>query len=735
MTHHAAVYRIVSDVDVPAGAWVQTVPFPVDSAEAERRRHRELTRPGTRTVVLHYPDATELVITAERGPGGRAELDRVVAEKSPEWTDNAIIPLPADDRGPLRLEETTLREAPADVSGTVGHPIPELVRYLPSLDPHVHITHDHTGALIARCWHRPAQQNHVRELLHRLTADPAQIIARGRGDRNDHPRGTIHERVAEQAQRTPDAIAIVDGDNEITYRELVDRAARRAAALDAGPGDLVGVCLDRSANLIITLLAVLMTGAAYVPLDPAHPEARRDLIAQDAGLTQVINSVEQDEAEPEALKGNPDDPAYVIYTSGSTGTPKGVVIPHRNVTALLDGTTKDFGFGPHDTWTWFHSAAFDFSVWEIWGCLLTGGRVVVVPHWTSRTPEDFRDLLRHHRVTVLNQTPSAFSQLLDLESRQPSELDVRLVIFGGEPLDTRPLTRWLDTHPETRLVNMFGITETTVHVTAQTITRKEALDGTKSVGRPIPGWNVRVVDEQRNVVPFGHTGEIAVGGAGLALHYLNRAELTSQRFVEIDGERLYLSGDKGRLNADGTLEHLGRLDNQVQLRGHRIELDEIREVLLTDPAVVAAAVILNQPGDAATARLDAYVVLDGTTANDLKRRAARMLPEYMVPSVTELPALPLTGNGKLDVSQLPQFEEPARQEPEGDDQLAKVLSVWRAQLRTEVTATDNFFDLGGNSLLAARIVRALRDQGIALTVRDVYRNPTPAALVSSGGQP
>ncbi|WP_086829984.1 amino acid adenylation domain-containing protein [Streptomyces sp. NRRL B-24572] len=587
---------------------------------------------------------------------------------------------------------------------------------------------------------------------------------------------------ARVAAARPDAPAVDDGTTSLTYRELdrrADRLARGLVAHGVTPGDRVGICLERTTELVAAMLGVLKAGAAYVPTDPAYPADRLAHTARDAGLDLVITRLAEypaeagapvtpDEllasgdapglAEPAGAAG-PDDPAYVIYTSGSTGRPKGVVVPHRNVVALVDATRDEYGLGPADVWSFFHSGAFDFSVWEIWGCLLTGGRLVVVPYLVSREPGEFRDLLERERVTVLSQTPSAFSQLLETDH---ARLAVRLVVFGGEPLDARMLLRWFDRHPEDecRMVNMFGITETTVHVTAQTLTRELALAGSKSVGPALPGWHLYVTDARGRLVPPGVTGEIRVGGAGVALGYLGQPELTAARFTadpfaterfaadrfaadrfaaDRDG-RQYHSGDLGRLRPDGTLEHLGRIDSQVKIRGFRIELDEIRSVLLEDPDVRAAAVIVRRedPDDPATARLDAYVVPADLDTVGVRKRAATVLPGYMLPAtVTALDSLPLTTNGKLDASRLP---EPARTVPApapastGEQGTAAVLQeIWSTVLGTRVGLDDDFFELGGNSLLAVRISAALRNRGLpAVPLRDLFRTPTIRELAGTG---
>ncbi|MEC3980974.1 non-ribosomal peptide synthetase [Amycolatopsis sp. H20-H5] len=592
---------------------------------------------------------------------------------------------------------------------------------------------------------------------------------------------TVITVIAEVAAARPDAVAVCFDGQRLTYAELerhADRLAHGLRALGVADGDRVGVCLERSAELVVALLGVLKAGAAYVPMDPAYPRDRLAYTTTDAGLTTVITSLAEfpggdavrvvgsaelaalapaDRTGPPASRVGPDDPAYVIYTSGSTGKPKGVVVPHVNVLNLMAATTGDFGLGPDDAWTVFHSSAFDFSVWEIWGCLLTGGRLVVVPYWVSRSPEQFHRLLVDERVTVLSQTPSAFAHLVEVERDGAEPAPVRLVIFGGEGLDPRMLLPWFDRHPETRcrVVNMYGITETTVHVTAQTVTRAEALSGSRSVGTALPGWWLRVADPEGRPQPVGVAGEIYVGGAGLALHYLNKPELTAQRFLTDPhtGERMYRSGDKGRFLPDGRLEHLGRLDSQVKLRGFRIELDEIRSVLLDDPLVSAAAVVLNQedPADSATAQLDAFVVLEGDDTGSVRARAARFLPEYMVPAtITVLPRLPLTTNGKLDVRKLPKpvaagkAAEPRVPEQHlrhgqavapADDFGAALIEAWQDVLGVSVGPDDNFFDLGGNSLFAMRVGAALRrgGGGFSLQMRDLYLRPTIRQLTASRG--
>ncbi|MFK4151404.1 amino acid adenylation domain-containing protein [Streptomyces fungicidicus] len=754
---HVALVPVVADGENTLGA-----------ADKELRAHLA-AGPARYTGELR-----DALTAAGADPAGAAAVGLVLADRDPA----AALP------GAERAEYRPFQRPPFPVTVTVDR--------------------DPAGGRLLRCDFSPRTLSgdiadrllrHVRDAHRTLAEAPETPVADVRPwDEEDAERLAAHRRtaplpsfppqrvdtaIAAIAAARPDAVAVCFGATRLTYGELdrrADRLAHALRALGVAGADRVGVCLDRSTELIVALLAVLKAGATYVPMDPAHPEDRLAYTTEDAGLTtvltdragfpgggtaRVLSLAELAEHAPERCDGPPpsetgaDDPAYVIYTSGSTGRPKGVVVPHVNVLSLMAATIDDFGLNEEDTWTLFHSSAFDFSVWEIWGCLLTGGRLVVVPYWVSRSPEDFHRLLRKERVSVLSQTPSAFAHLVEVERDGAEAAPVRLVVFGGEGLDPRMLLPWFDRHPETRcrVVNMYGITETTVHVTAQTVTRAEALSGSKSVGHALPGWSVRVADPEGRTLPAGVAGEIYVGGAGVAAHYLNRPELTEQRFLADPrtGEREYRSGDMGRLLPDGRLEHLGRLDSQVKLRGFRIELDEIRSVLLDDPRVTAAAVVLNRtdPDDAATAQLDAYVVMDGDDTASVRQRASGFLPEYMVPStVTALDRMPLTTNGKLDTRRLPAPAQPAPAAPaaapasgapsgapsgtpSGDAFEQALLEVWAEVLGVPVGPDDNFFDLGGNSLLAMRVGAALRRRGGAtVAMRDLYLRPTIRQLAA-----
>nr|WP_252980619.1 non-ribosomal peptide synthetase [Delftia acidovorans] len=565
----------------------------------------------------------------------------------------------------------------------------------------------------------------------------------------------------------PGAKALVFEAQSLSYGELnaqANRLAHRLIALGVRPESRVGIVMSRSVEMVVGLLAILKAGGAYVPLDPDYPADRLAHMVEDSGIALVLTqaavrtripsadrlqilevdtldlSAESD-ADPQ-VQVSVDSLAYVIYTSGSTGRPKGAQLSHRNVARLLDATEAWFGFGPDDVWTLFHSYAFDFSVWEIFGALCTGGRLVVVPYWVSRSPQDFLALLRAERVTVLNQTPSAFGQLVhavEHDEEGGSGLALRKVIFGGEALEPESLRPWFDRFGDQspQLINMYGITETTVHVTYREITKTDLDGGRSPVGTAIPDLGLYVLDGSLNLLPQGVAGELFVAGAGLARGYLNRQGLSAERFIANpftdDGSRLYRTGDLVRWNAQGELEYLGRVDQQVKIRGFRIELGEVQAQLLAQPEVREAVVLASQgPGGA---RLVAYVSLNEEVEDGLlKERLGQGLPDYMVPSaIVVLDALPLTANGKVDRKALPEPElagAQAYEAPQGDVE-AMLAGIWEEVLELDrVGRSDNFFMLGGDSILSLQIVSRTYRAGWRITPRQLFERQTVAELAA-----
>ncbi|HCK4695796.1 TPA: pyoverdine non-ribosomal peptide synthetase PvdD, partial [Pseudomonas aeruginosa] len=565
--------------------------------------------------------------------------------------------------------------------------------------------------------------------------------------------GTLQQRFEEQVRQRPQAVALILDEQRLSYGELNARANRLAHCLIArgvGADVPVGLALERSLDMLVGLLAILKAGGAYLPLDPAAPEERLAHILDDSGVRLLLTQGHLLERLPRqagvevlAIDGlvldgyaesdplptlSADNLAYVIYTSGSTGKPKGTLLTHRNALRLFSATEAWFGFDERDVWTLFHSYAFDFSVWEIFGALLYGGRLVIVPQWVSRSPEDFYRLLCREGVTVLNQTPSAFKQLMavacsaDMATQQPA---LRYVIFGGEALDLQSLRPWFqrfgDRQPQ--LVNMYGITETTVHVTYRPVSEADLEGGLVSpIGGTIPDLSWYILDRDLNPVPRGAVGELYIGRAGLARGYLRRPGLSATRFVPNPfpggaGERLYRTGDLARFQADGNIEYIGRIDHQVKVRGFRIELGEI-EAALAGLAGVRDAVVLAHDGVGGT-QLVGYVVADSAEdaerlRESLRESLKRYLPDYMVPAhLMLLERMPLTVNGKLDRQALPQPDASLSQQAyraPGSELEQRIAAIWAEILGVErVGLDDNFFELGGHSLLLLMLKERIGD--------------------------
>jgi amino acid adenylation domain-containing protein len=584
----------------------------------------------------------------------------------------------------------------------------------------------------------------------------------------------IHELFERHAEADPESVAVIMDQQTLTYGQLNERANRLARLMRTkgiGPDHLVVIFMERSIEMIVAVLGVLKAGAAYVPLDPAYPRQRVSFVLTDTGanmvLTQrdLLNQLPDHDAETICLDSDwplideqsalnlsnaasPDNVAYVIYTSGSTGSPKGVMVTHANIVRLLTSTQSWFGFDKNDVWTLFHSYSFDFSVWEMWGALAYGGRLVVVPYLISRSPEAFYDLVCEERVTVLNQTPSAFRQFVAADSIAGRDLSLRFVIFGGEALDLQSLRPWFDKHPHDHptLVNMYGITETTVHVTYRPISEEDLkLAPGSMIGEPIPDLGMYVLQPTLQICPTGLPGEIYVSGAGLARGYLNRPELTADRFVpnpfsENPGERLYKTGDLGRVTANRDIQYLGRIDDQVKIRGFRIELGEIESAINQHASIKDAAVIARAE-DSGEKRLIAYIVAhdqDTIGTIDLRHYLKDRLPDYMLPSAfVMMDKLPLTTNGKLNRKALP---VPGVIRPNLDEDFEeavtpqeKVLAeIWAKVLRLEkVGVNDNFFMLGGDSIRTIHVRSMAQEHGLDFTLQDLFVHQTIRGLAQN----
>jgi amino acid adenylation domain-containing protein/non-ribosomal peptide synthase protein (TIGR01720 family) len=630
--------------------------------------------------------------------------------------------------------------------------------------------------------------SHFVTLLEGIVADPQkpisqlpllteieqqQLLVEWNNTLFDHPQDKcIHQLFEEQVERTPDAVAVVFEDKQLTYHQLNCRANQLAhylESLDIKPDTLVGICVERSLEMLVGILGILKAGGAYVPLDPEYPTERLSFMVEDAEVSVLLTQhsllnrlpfhqdnlvcldtdwhlISQFNEKNPITRMQASNLAYVIYTSGSTGKPKGVLINHCNVIRLFEHTNCWYNFNTQDVWTLFHSYAFDFSVWEIWGALLYGGTLVVVPYLVTRSPESFYKLLCQEKVTILNQTPSAFRQLIQAEQAitTGSELKLRLVIFGGEALELSSLQPWFDRHGDQlpQLVNMYGITETTVHVTFRPLNKAD-LNGTASIiGRPIRDLQVYVLDEHLQPVPIGIPGEMYVSGGGVARGYLNRPELTQQRFISNPFNnnpqaRLYKTGDLARYLPNGELEYLGRVDHQIKIRGFRIELGEI-EALLAQHQALWESVVVVREDELDDQRLVAYVVPkagQSLTAQQLRSFLANQLPNYMVPQAfVVMESLPLTANGKVDRRALPtpeldstQLEKYVAPRTPIEEMLAQ---IWVQVLKVEqVGIYNNFFELGGHSLLVTQLVSRIRNIfKVELPLRELFAKPTVAEL-------
>ncbi|CAH9060183.1 Surfactin synthase subunit 2 [Pseudoalteromonas sp. CIP111854] len=575
----------------------------------------------------------------------------------------------------------------------------------------------------------------------------------------------FHSQADNSAQRT----AISCNEQTLSYQQLNQQANRLANYLvlkGVQAEQCVAICMERSCDLLVAILAVLKSGAAYLPLDPHSPKERLTTIIDDAQAPFVLTQHNYEQMFSDsssdvcvldtgyvqsylaemchanlAIKPKSSDLAYVIYTSGSTGTPKGVMVEHGNVARLMSTSQPLFNFKQEDVWTLFHSYAFDFSVWEIWGALLFGGELVVVPYVTSRSPEAFSDLLIEKGVTVLNQTPTAFSSVQKVMLSKSQTHQLRYVIFGGEALEPKSLQAWFEQYGQsTKLINMYGITETTVHVTYKEISQADIDGKVSNIGKPIPDLSHYILDDKQRKVPTGTVGELYVGGPGVTRGYLNRSQLTDERFITpsfstIQG-KLYRSGDLVKQLANGELEYVGRADNQVKLRGFRIELGEINSKIADLDDISDVITVLKSNTD--DKQLVSYVILAEGHSSQWKQtlhsHLLHVLPEYMVPAaVVSCLALPTNINGKIDHAQLPvpqpddywqkQFVSPTN---EVESKLCRVLAnLFKLE---QVGIEDNFFALGGDSLKTVNLVASAAEYGLYFDVADIFEAPTVAAL-------
>ncbi|WP_152381478.1 non-ribosomal peptide synthetase [Paenibacillus brasilensis] len=577
----------------------------------------------------------------------------------------------------------------------------------------------------------------------------------------EYPWTSINTLFEEQVERTPEHVAVVFEDKHLTYRELNGRAnqlARTLVAMGVERDQLVAIITERSIEMVIGMLAILKAGGAYVPIDPDYPTERIQYMLDDSGTAILLiqhhlqesvtftgsTIILDDEKTYQAGDSNlgvmtePYDLAYVIYTSGTTGKPKGTLIEHKNVVRLLFNSKSLFDFNASDIWTMFHSFCFDFSVWEMYGALLYGGKLVVVPQMTARNPKQFLELLKAQKVTILNQTPTYFYQLIQEEMKESSKnSEIRSIIFGGEALSPLLLKEWKEKYPSTQLINMYGITETTVHVTYKQISEVEIADGKSNIGKPIPTLKAYILDKFLRLQPVGVQGELYISGDGLARGYLNRPGLTAERFVDNpfeQGKKMYKSGDLARLLPDGNLEYVGRCDHQVKIRGYRIELDEVKTAVLKIESVQEAVVVAREGEDELKQLCAYYVGVHPISIEHMRERLRQELPSYMVPShFVQLSRMPLTSNGKVDLKSLPSPEknyQPGTAYAAPRNTVEEIIvAVWQTVLGvTRVGVFDNFFDLGGDSIKSIQVSSRLFQAGYRVEMKHLFKHSTIAEL-------
>ncbi|MDR0268154.1 non-ribosomal peptide synthetase [Paenibacillus sp.] len=620
-------------------------------------------------------------------------------------------------------------------------------------------------------------QGHLIHMIEQVTNNPhiridemelatapetAQILEVFNDTMAEYPRDkTIHGLFEEQAARTPEQVAVVFEDQHLSYKDLNEKANQLARTLK-GKGlqtdQLIGIMAERSLDMVIGILAILKAGGAYVPIDPEYPEDRICYMLEDSGVQVLL--LQSHLQERIAFTGNrvyldhpkcyhednsnlditaaPTGLAYVIYTSGTTGKPKGTCIEHKNVVRLLFNSKNLFDFDASDTWTLFHSFCFDFSVWEMYGALLYGGKLVIVPQMMAKSPEHFLQLLKDEQVTILNQTPTYFYHLLQEELKDHErELKLRKVIFGGEALNPALLMNWRIKYPAVQLINMYGITETTVHVTYKEITEVEIQAGKSNIGKSIPTLQTYILDNKQRIQPIGVKGELYVAGEGLARGYLNRPDLTAEKFVDnpfVTEGKMYRTGDAARWLPDGNIEYLGRIDHQVKIRGYRIELGEVEAALLQIESIQEAVVVARENEDGSK-QLCAYWKGDcSLTAKEIRVALSQEIPDYMIPSYfVQLEQIPLTSNGKVDRKSLP---SPEKSIQKGTEYMAPqthveqvITSAWEAVLGVEkISILDNFFELGGDSIKCIQVSSRLLQEGYKVEMKHFFTYPTVAEL-------
>ncbi|TDT46713.1 amino acid adenylation domain-containing protein [Maribacter spongiicola] len=565
---------------------------------------------------------------------------------------------------------------------------------------------------------------------------------------------TIVDLLNEQAVETPNNIAVVYEENSLTYDELHKLSNQFANYLikkhGAAKGDFACLILERSEWLIVSMMGIMKAGAVYVPVDPNYPEERIDYIKEDSNCDFTVDASEIEEfnatrdsystEDIKDIKLEPTDLIYIIYTSGTTGKPKGVQLEHRNIVSLFVNDDQFYDFTENDVWTMFHSYCFDFSVWEMYGALLFGGKLIIPSKEVIKDPYEFMSLVIKEKVTILNQTPSSFLNIMGSLPTGDIDLNLRYVIFGGEALFPKYLEKWYRKFPGIQFVNGYGITETTIFTTFNIIDDEDIKTNISNIGNCISTLSSHVVNTNNQLQPIGVIGELCISGHGLARGYLNRPELTDQKFIDNpfeQGEKMYRSGDLVKRLSDGTLEYIGRIDHQVKIRGHRVELGEI-ESSIDAIAGIKRTVVLPNTNAEGEARLVAYLLADGEKPeiSSIRKELFDTLPEFMMPTFFMwVDEFPTNSNGKIDKDKLPEpeylratsdviFRKPRTKTEKG------LASIWEKELKVSgIGLDDNFFEMGGTSIVAQKVVNAImKTLQIRIPVTKLYQHTTISTL-------
>ncbi len=592
-----------------------------------------------------------------------------------------------------------------------------------------------------------------------ITEEEKNILLNNFIDANYDKYATVTSLFEEQVIKFPDNIAVLLNGDNLTYKELNDKANSLAHFLTqkkVGLGDKIALRMDKSFEMIISILAIIKCGATYVPINLSYPESRVQFMLNDSN-SKLLLFIEEDDMfsslEIDKLnvslsntdiynvpccnlnyKINPEDDLYIIYTSGSTGTPKGALISHKNVVRLLKNDKILFDFNENDVWTMFHSVAFDFSVWEIYGALLYGGTLVLVDDKTAKNPVSFLELLRNENVTILNQTPTYFYNLQDYElCLSNNNLNLRYIIFGGEALKPSLIVKWKNKYPNTKFINMYGITETTVHVTFKELSGNDFNSSDSMIGIPIPTLKVYVLDRDLKMLPYFCEGEMFVAGDGLCKGYLNRPDLNKEKFIVNpynQNEILYSSADSAYWNKSNELIYCGRIDNQVKIRGFRVELCEIEEKILGYGNISKCVVLPRQINNKDTL-LVAYIVSnENINISDLKNYLSPLLPSYMIPNFyLQIDKMPLNVNGKVDRKYLDSLDlsiETGSDFEKPRNNFEKVLKniIENSLGIKNLSINDNILDIGADSLTLMNITIALLKKNYILNIQDIYKYKT-----------